>query len=123
MAVYTFVCRLSGGTWTAKQTAGDEGLESSASSPYELRQKLSSLALATAGSGGLSSSFSLITPSTAVAQVIVGGGGGGGGGFAASAGPAAGGASSAPAAAEKEPEKPAEKEEESDDDMGFSLFD
>ncbi|KAF9586924.1 hypothetical protein IFM89_039796 [Coptis chinensis] len=62
--------------------AGD--LEASASSTFELQRKLVQAALSADSSGGVSSSFSLVTPS-AVFQVIVGGGGGGfiGGGGAA----------------------------------------
>jgi large subunit ribosomal protein LP1 len=121
MAVFTFVVKHSGGTWTAKQHGGDAELEASSASTWELQRKLTNLALTSAGSGAVSSSFSLITPTSAVAQVIVGGGGGGG--FSAGSAPAAsGGGSAAPAAEEKKEEKVEEKEE-SDDDMGFSLFD
>ncbi|EOY31951.1 hypothetical protein QQP08_026015 [Theobroma cacao] len=121
MGVFTFVCKGSAGEWTAKQLEGE--LEGSAASAYELQRKLVQCATAVDSSGGVSSSFSLITPKSAVFQVIIGGGGGGGflgGGAAAPAGGAAP-AAEAPAAEEKKKE---EKVEESDDeDMGFSLFD
>ncbi|KAI5075173.1 hypothetical protein GOP47_0009249 [Adiantum capillus-veneris] len=123
MAVFTFVCRHEDGTWSAKQQSGD--LEGSADSAFELQRHLSKLAFSSAGSGGISSSFSYITPSAAVFQVIVGGGGGGsfiGGGGGAGAVPAAAGGGAAPAVEEKKEEEKKE-EEESDDDMGFSLFD
>ncbi|KAL5732559.1 hypothetical protein ACOSP7_031914 [Xanthoceras sorbifolium] len=118
MGVFTYVCRSSGGEWTGKQLSGD--LEASAASTYELQRKLVQTTLSADSSGGVQSSFSLITPSSAVFQVIIGGGGGGAfiGGGAASA--PAGGA----AAAVEAPEEPKKEEkEESDDDMGFSLFD
>ncbi|PIA43883.1 hypothetical protein AQUCO_01800134v1 [Aquilegia coerulea] len=112
MGVFTFVCRSSGNEWNAKQLSGE--LEASASSAYDLQRKLVQAALSQDSSGGVSSNFSLVTPSSAVFQVIVGGGGGGGfiGGGGASAAP------TTPPAEEKKEEK-----EESDDDMGFSLFD
>ncbi|XP_010927200.2 LOW QUALITY PROTEIN: large ribosomal subunit protein P3 [Elaeis guineensis] len=122
MGVFTFVCRSSGDEWSAKQLSGD--LEASAFSTYDLQRKLVQAALATDSSGGVNSSFSMFTPSSAVFQVIIGGGGGGAfiGGAAAggaAAGSAAGGAApEAPPAEEKKEEK-----EESDEDMGFSLFD
>jgi len=122
MAVFTFVVRFASGTWTAKQIGNQSDLEGSASSTWELQRKLTNLALTAAGSGVVSSSFSFVTPTSAVAQVIVGGGGGGavfssGGATASSASGAA-----APAEEVKE-EKKEEEKEESDDDMGFSLFD
>ncbi|KAF8035171.1 hypothetical protein BT93_C1261 [Corymbia citriodora subsp. variegata] len=120
MGVFTFVCRSSGGEWSAKQVSGD--LEASAASTFELQRKLVQTAVATDSSGGVQSSFSLVTPSSAVFQVIIGGGGGGGfigGGAAAAA--SAGGA--APAAEAPPAEEKKEEKEESDDDMGFSLFD
>ncbi|XP_024360105.1 large ribosomal subunit protein P3z [Physcomitrium patens] len=119
MAVFTFIVKKSGDTWSAKQHGGEADLEASSASTWELQRKLTNLALTTAGSGAVSSSFSLITPESGVAQVIVGGGGGG---FSAGAAPAASGGAAAPAAEEKKEEKVEEKEE-SDDDMGFSLFD
>ena len=121
MGVFTFVCRCSGKEWTAKQMNGD--LEESAASTYDLQRKCVQSALSADSSGGVQSSFSYVTPSSGVFQVIVGGGGGGGffgGGGAAAAAPSGGGppAADAPPAEEKKEEK-----EESDDDMGFSLFD
>uniref|UniRef100_A0A5B7BX53 Putative 60S acidic ribosomal protein P3 n=1 Tax=Davidia involucrata TaxID=16924 RepID=A0A5B7BX53_DAVIN len=122
MGVFTFVCKSSGDDWTAKQLTGD--LEASAGSTFELQRKLVQVALCSDSSGGVQSSFSYITPSSAVFQVIIGGGGGGGGffgggGAAAAAAPAGG----APAAEAPPAEEKKEEKEESDDDMGFSLFD
>ncbi|KAJ4830496.1 hypothetical protein Tsubulata_012818 [Turnera subulata] len=121
MGAFTFVCKKSGDGWSAKQIADGE-LEGSAPSTYELQRKLVQSVLSVDSSGGVQSSFSLISPSSAVFQVVIGGGSGGGfiGGGAAAAAPAggAGAAAEAPAAEEKKEEK-----EESDDDMGFSLFD
>jgi len=120
MAVFTFIVRKSGGSWTAKQHGGEADLEASSASTWELQRKLTNLALTSAGSGAVSSTFSLITPTSAVAQVVVGGGGGSG--FSAGSAPAAssGGAAAPPA---EEKEEKVEEKEESDDDMGFSLFD
>ncbi|CAK7337529.1 unnamed protein product [Dovyalis caffra] len=122
MGVFTFVCRSSGKEWSAKQIS-DGDIEASASSTFELQRKLVQSALSADSSGGVQSSFSYVTPASAVFQVIIGGscGGaffGGGGGGAAAAAPAAA-AADAPAAEEKKKEE----EPESDDDMGFSLFD
>ncbi|KAG8373939.1 hypothetical protein BUALT_Bualt11G0077300 [Buddleja alternifolia] len=121
MGVFTFVCKGSGADWTAKQLNGD--LEASASCTFDLQRKLVQAALSSDSSGGIQSSFSYVTPSSAVFQVIIGGGGGGGafiggGGGAAPAASGGGAAAEAPPAEEKKEEK-----EESDDDMGFSLFD
>ncbi|PIN11546.1 hypothetical protein CDL12_09168 [Handroanthus impetiginosus] len=120
MGVFTFVCRGSGAEWTAKQLNGE--LEASADGTFELQRKLVQAALSAESSGAVQSSFSYVTPSSAVFQVIVGGGVGGGfigGGAAAPAASSGGGAAAeAPPAEEKKEEK-----EESDDDMGFSLFD
>ncbi|GMN51994.1 hypothetical protein TIFTF001_021150 [Ficus carica] len=120
MGVFTFVCRNSGGEWTAKQYEGE--LEASAASTYELQRKLVQTALSHDSCGAVQSSFSLVTPSSAVFQVIVGGSVGGG--FVAGGGAAAAPAGGASAAAEATPaEEKKEEKEESDDDMGFSLFD
>ncbi|KAG1364522.1 60S acidic ribosomal protein P3 [Cocos nucifera] len=122
MGVFTFVCRSSGAEWSAKQLSGD--LEASASSTYDLQRKLVQAALAADSSSGVNSSFSMVSPSSAVFQVIIGGGGGGAfiGGAAASA--AASGSAAAGAAPEAPPaEEKKEEKEESDEDMGFSLFD
>ncbi|CAN6547449.1 hypothetical protein ACFX13_023021 [Malus domestica] len=121
MGVFTFVLRTSGGEWCAKQQNGD--LEATAPSTFELQRKLVQSALSSDSSGGVQTSYSPVTPTSAVFQVIVGGGGGGGafiGGGATAAAPGGGAAAAAeaPAAEEKKEEK-----EESDDDMGFSLFD
>ncbi|KAI5348594.1 hypothetical protein L3X38_001481 [Prunus dulcis] len=119
MGVFTFVLRTSGGEWSAKQHNGD--LEASAASTFELQRKLVQTALSTDSSGGVQTSYSPVTPTSAVFQVIVGGGGGGGafiGGGAAAATGGGAAAAEAPPAEEKKEEK-----EESDDDMGFSLFD
>ncbi|XP_059655075.1 large ribosomal subunit protein P3-like [Cornus florida] len=115
MGVFTFVCRSSGKDWSAKQLFGD--LEASAGSTYELQRKLVQEALS-CDSSCVQSSFSLITPSSAVFQVIVGGSIGGGGATTAAPGGGGAPATEAPPAPEKKEEK-----EESDDDIGFSLFD
>ncbi|GER45790.1 60S acidic ribosomal protein P3 [Striga asiatica] len=120
MGVFTFVCRSSGEDWTAKQLNGE--LEASAGSTFELQRKLVQAALSSDSAGAVQSSFSHVTPSSGVFQVIIGGSGGGGfiggGGAAAPAASGGGAAAEAPPAEEKKEEK-----EESDDDMGFSLFD
>ncbi|KAH8514761.1 hypothetical protein POPTR_003G010200v4 [Populus trichocarpa] len=124
MGVFTFVCRSSSNEWSAKQIS-DGNIEASASSTFELQRKLVQSALSADSSGAVQSSFSYVTPSSAVFQVVIGGsaggaffGGGGGGAVAAPAGGATA-AAEAPAAEEKKKEE----EPESDDDMGFSLFD
>nr|CAD1824876.1 unnamed protein product [Ananas comosus var. bracteatus] len=66
MGVFTFVCRSSGDEWSAKQLSGD--LEASASSSYELQRRLVQAAVSADTSGGVQSSFSLVTPSSAVFQ-------------------------------------------------------
>ncbi|XP_022842788.1 60S acidic ribosomal protein P3-like isoform X2 [Olea europaea var. sylvestris] len=116
MGVFTFVCRSSDDEWTAKQLNGE--LESSAGSTFELQRKLVQAALSADSSSAVQSSFSYVTPSSAVFQVIIGGGVGGGAFIGGGGAAAAGAAAEAPAAEEKKEEK-----EESDDDMGFSLFD
>ncbi|KAJ7955816.1 60S acidic ribosomal protein P3-like [Quillaja saponaria] len=119
MGVFTFVLRSSGNEWTAKQFSGD--MEASAPSTFELQRKLVQSALASDSSGGVQSSFSYVSPSSAVFQVVVGGAvivGGGVAAASASAGGAAPAAEAAPVAEKKE-----EVEEEEDDDLGLSLFD
>ncbi|CAK9144214.1 unnamed protein product, partial [Ilex paraguariensis] len=69
MGVFTFVCRGSGDDWNAKQVKGD--LEASAGSTFELQRKLVQAALSCDSSGGVQSSFSFVTPSSAVFQVSI----------------------------------------------------
>ncbi|KAL3598060.1 hypothetical protein D5086_005978 [Populus alba] len=123
MGVFTFVCRSSSNEWSAKQIS-DGNIEASASSTFELQRKLVQSALSADSSGAVQSSFSYVTPSSAVFQVVIGGSTGGaffGGGGGAVAAPAGGATSAAEAPAAEEKKK--EEEPESDDDMGFSLFD
>nr|ACU19318.1 unknown [Glycine max] len=119
MGVFTFVVRKSGSEWSAKQHSGD--IEASADSTFDLQRKLVQAALAVDSSGGVQSSFSPVSPTSAVFRVIVGGAVFVGGGGAVAAAPAGGAAAAdAAPAAEKKEEK---VEEESDDDMGLGLFD
>ncbi|AEE85130.1 putative ribosomal protein L12 family [Arabidopsis thaliana] len=118
MGVFTFVCKNGGGAWSAKQHEGE--LESSASSTYELQRKLVQVSLSADSSGGVQSSFSLVSPTSAVFQVIVGGGGGGG--FSAGGAASSGGGAGEAAAAPKEDEKKKEESEEEEGDFGFDLF-
>ena len=67
MGVFTFVCRSSGSEWSGKQITGD--LEASAASTYELQRKLVLAAAAVDSSGGVQSSFSLVSPGSGVFQV------------------------------------------------------
>ncbi|KAL1368090.1 uncharacterized protein [Arachis hypogaea] len=117
--VFTFVLRKSGAQWTVKQHSGD--IEDSASSTYDLQRKLVNAARAADSSGAVQSSFSFVSPSSAVFQVVVGGAVfvGGGAVTAAPAGGAAAESAAAPAAEKKE--EKVEKEE--DEDFGMSLFD
>ncbi|MED6168263.1 hypothetical protein PIB30_010324 [Stylosanthes scabra] len=119
MGVFTFVLRKSGADWTAKQHSGD--IEDSASSTFDLQRKLVNAARAADPSGAVQSSFSLVSPSSAVFQVVVGGAVfvGGGAVAAAPAGGAAAESAAAPAAEKKEEKV----EEEEDEDFGMSLFD
>ncbi|GAB2236862.1 hypothetical protein Droror1_Dr00026744 [Drosera rotundifolia] len=124
MGVYTFVCRSAGGEWTAKQISGGD-LEATASSTFDLQRKLVYAAALIDSSVGVQSSFSLVTPSSAVFQVIIGGGGGGGfisGCGAVTAGAPTGGSAAAEAPKEEE-EKNVEKEESDEEEFGLSLFD
>ncbi|CAN0878503.1 60S acidic ribosomal protein P3-2 [Linum grandiflorum] len=121
MGVFTFVCKSSGDEWSGKQIAGGD-LEASAPSTFDLQRKLVKTVLATDSSGAVRSSFSIISPSSAVFQVIVGGAVGGGGLVSSGGGgggPPAAAAADAPAVEEKKEEE----KDESDDDLGFSLFD
>ncbi|KAJ7979428.1 60S acidic ribosomal protein P3 [Quillaja saponaria] len=119
MGVFTFVLRSSGDEWTAKQYSGD--IEASAPSTFELQRKLVQSVLASDSSGGVQSSFSYVTPSSAVFQVVVGGAVFVGGGVASASAPAGGAAP--PAEAAPAAEKKEEVEEEDDEDLGLSLFD
>ena len=67
MGVYTFVCRNTGGEWTAKQHSGE--IEASAATPYELQRRLVAAASAADSAAGVQSSFSMVSPSSAVFQV------------------------------------------------------
>ncbi|XP_041021952.1 60S acidic ribosomal protein P3-2 isoform X2 [Juglans microcarpa x Juglans regia] len=67
MGVFTFVCRSSGDEWTGKSLSGE--LEASAPSTFDLQRKLVHTALSADSSGGVQSSFSLVTPTSAVFQV------------------------------------------------------
>ncbi|EEE66304.1 hypothetical protein OsJ_22535 [Oryza sativa Japonica Group] len=69
MGVYTFVCRSSGDEWTAKQLKGE--LEASAATPYELQRCLVAAASAADSAAGVQSSFSMVSPSSAVFQVCL----------------------------------------------------
>ncbi|EOA15654.1 hypothetical protein CARUB_v10006043mg [Capsella rubella] len=120
MGVFTFVCRHGGGSWTAKQHEGD--LEASASSTYELVRKLVQTALSADSPGGVQSSFSLVSPTSAVCQVIVGGAVGGGFSAGGAASGGGGGGAGDSAAAPKEDEKKKEESEEEEGDFGFDLF-
>lgn len=69
MGVFTFVLRKSGADWTAKQFSGD--IEESSPSTYEIQRKLVKAALDADSSGAVQSSYSLISPSSAVFQVLI----------------------------------------------------
>lgn len=68
MGVFTFVVRKSGSEWSAKQHSGD--IEASADSTFDLQRKLVQAALAVDSSGGVQSSFSPVSPTSAVFQVF-----------------------------------------------------
>ncbi|PRQ56783.1 hypothetical protein RchiOBHm_Chr1g0341131 [Rosa chinensis] len=67
MGVFTFVVKNSGGEWSDKQYEGD--LEACAPSSYALQRMLVQAALSANSSGGFQSSYSPVTPSSAVFQV------------------------------------------------------
>jgi large subunit ribosomal protein LP1 len=67
MGVYTFVCRKNGGEWTAKQHSGE--IEASAATTYDLQRQLVAAASAADSSSGVQSSFSIVSPNSAVFQV------------------------------------------------------
>jgi len=122
MPSFTFICKEDGGSWSAKRFSEEEGesLTAEAGDSKSLQKELLNLAQSQGASGSLAQSYSPISQSSAIYQVVIGGpaaGGGGGGGAA----PAAGGA--AAPAAEEAKEEAKEEEEEEDEDMGFSLFD
>ncbi|URE39935.1 60S acidic ribosomal protein [Musa troglodytarum] len=145
MGVFTFVCRSSGGEWSAKQLSGD--LEASAASTFDLQRRLVQEALAVDSTGGVQSSFSMVSPSSAVFQgevrplskrgnvgrglrklerakyvedalyVIIGGGGGGGAFIGAGApGGAAAGSGGSAAAPDAPPAAEEKKEEKEESD-------
>ncbi|KAL1348590.1 hypothetical protein HN51_024571 [Arachis hypogaea] len=118
MEVFTFVLRKSGAEWTVKQHSGD--IEDSASSTYDLQRKLVNATRATDSSGAVQSSFSFVSPSSVIFQVVVGGAVFVGGAVAAAPAGGAAAENAAAPAAEKKEEK-VEKEE--DEDFGMSLFD
>ncbi|OIW17902.1 hypothetical protein TanjilG_19871 [Lupinus angustifolius] len=117
MGVFTFVLRHSNGEWKAKQHSGD--IEASAASTFAIQRSLVNAVLAVDASGGVQSSFSTVSPTSAVFQVIVGGAAIVGGGVAAAP------AGAAPAAEAAAPAKKEEKveEEEDEEEFGLSLFD
>ncbi|KAM7260528.1 hypothetical protein ACFE04_011201 [Oxalis oulophora] len=69
MGVYTFVCRKSGNAWSAKQI-NDGDLESSGPTTYELQRNVVKTVQSSDNSGGVSSSFSLVSPDSAVFQHV-----------------------------------------------------
>ncbi|KAL4364764.1 hypothetical protein AHAS_Ahas07G0038700 [Arachis hypogaea] len=115
MEVFTFVLRKSGAEWTVKQHSGD--IEDSASSTYDLQRKLVNATRATDSSGAVQSSFSFVSPSSVIFQVVVGGAVFVGGAVAAAPAGGAAAENAAAPAAEKKEEK-VEKEE--DEDFGIS---
>eukprot|EP00850_Spirogloea_muscicola_P006014 SM000028S10108 [mRNA] locus=s28:452935:453921:+ [translate_table: standard] len=74
MGVFQFVCREEDGQWTAKRHGGEEGAEeltAEADSTFGLGRKLVGLAVANSpGGGGVSSFFSLVTPSSGVYEAV-----------------------------------------------------
>jgi len=125
MVAFTFVIKKEGKSWHATRVASEteeegEAISAEAEDTYSLQKELYSKALEQA-SGAVRTSFSVVSPKSAVYQVGVGGAvmaSGGGGGSSA----AAGGGAAAEEGKEQKKEEP-EEEEEEDDDMGFSLFD
>lgn len=70
MVAFTFICREKKGSWSASRYSEEEGeLEADAESSSELQSKLYDLALENSSGGGVKTSFSLISPHSAVYQV------------------------------------------------------
>ena len=70
MVAFTFILREKKGTWSAARYSEEEGeLEADAKSTYELQNKLYQLALDNSSGGGVKTSYSLISPKSAVYQV------------------------------------------------------
>ncbi|QHN93317.1 60S acidic ribosomal protein [Arachis hypogaea] len=64
MGVFTFVLHKSGGEWMAKQHNGD--IEESSSDTFEIQRKLVKAVCTVESSSAIQSSFSIVTPSSAV---------------------------------------------------------
>lgn len=69
MGVFTFVLRKSGKEWKAKQFSGD--IQESSPSTFEIQRKLVKAVQATDSSGAVRTSYSLVSPSSAVFQVLI----------------------------------------------------
>ena len=71
MVAFTFILREKKGSWSGTRFAEEEGeLEADASSSYDLQQKLYQLALEASSGGGVRTSYSTISPHSAVYQVL-----------------------------------------------------
>ena len=75
MGVHTFICKSSGKSkWTAKKYSKEGGSEESnaaeAGSEWELRKALRELAVSSGEAGGVTTSFTLVKPKSAVYQVL-----------------------------------------------------
>ncbi len=73
MPTFTFICKESDGSWAAERyTSKDdqEKLSAEAASTSELQSTLRNLALSSGGAGAVQTSFSFITPQSAIFQVL-----------------------------------------------------
>ena len=72
MPSFTFICKEDGGNWSAKRFADEEGesLTAEASDTKSLQKELLSLAQSQGASGSLAQSYSPISPSSAIYQVL-----------------------------------------------------
>ncbi|KAL4398536.1 hypothetical protein AHAS_Ahas01G0301700 [Arachis hypogaea] len=68
MGVFTFVLHKSGGEWTAKQHNGD--IKESSSNTVEIQWKLVKIVCVVESFGAFQSSFSIVTPSSPIFQVL-----------------------------------------------------
>lgn len=70
MVAFTFILREKKGNWSAIRCSEEEGeLQADADSTYDLQQKLYQLALQNSSGGGVKTSFSTISPKSAIYQV------------------------------------------------------
>ncbi|KAL4345179.1 60S acidic ribosomal protein [Arachis hypogaea] len=68
MGVFTFMLHKSSGEWTTKQHNSD--IEESSSDTFEIQWKLVKAVCVVESSDAVQSSFSIVTPSSAIFQIL-----------------------------------------------------